>query len=70
MSFVRVTTIQKIAKRKGLVFEYNETHNIYVMRDKLTNECIMTYAPVTVALITSDKVWREECNKLKTSVFR
>jgi hypothetical protein len=64
---VPVATIQKIAKSKGLQFVYNEKLKCYTMLDRRTKDLLMEYANVTIALITSEKVWREECNKLKTS---
>lgn len=67
---VRLVTIQKIAKGKGLLFEYAETDDCYVALDKVTREVMMLYSPITVALISSDKVWREEFNKLKSQMFR
>jgi len=67
---VRLVTIQKIAKSKGLLFEYAETDDCYVALDKTTKEVMMLYSPITVALISSDKVWREEFNKLKSQMFR
>lgn len=67
---VKIATIQKIAKKKGLVFEYDEPSQSYVMRDKITSMCLAEYANITISLITSDRVWREECNKLRASAFR
>lgn len=67
---VRVETIQKIAKSKGLAFSLDAKHNIYVMRDRITGECLMTYAPITISSIVNDRVWREECNKLKAQSYR
>lgn len=70
MTSVSAAKVNKIAKSKGLTFSYNKAHDIYVMCDRLTGECLMTYAPVTIALTTNEKVWREECNKLRTAVNR
>jgi len=67
---VSVATIKKIANGKGLVFEFNEAEKAYVMLDKKTREVLMVYANVTISLITNDKIWREECNKLKSQAFR
>lgn len=67
---VSITTIKKIANGKGLVFEFNEADQSFAMLDKKTSEVLMTYANVTISLITNDKIWREECNKLKSQAFR
>lgn len=67
---VKLSTIQKIAKDKGLTFNFEENDGGYVMRDRITNEPLMLYAPITVANITNVNVWREECNKLKAQSFR
>ena len=67
---VKVETIQKIAKSKGLAFSLDAKHNVYVMRDRITGECLMTYAPITISSIINDRVWREECNKLKAQSYR
>lgn len=67
---VSVATIKKIANDKGLVFEFNKADQSFVMLDKKTREVLMVYANVTIGLITNEKVWREECNKLKSQVFR
>lgn len=67
---VKVSTIQKIANAKGLQFDYSETDKCYVMMDKNTKEVLMHYADATIMLITNDKTWREECNKLKTQAHR
>lgn len=67
---VSVKAIKKISKSKGLDFSLDRAHNVYVMRDGITGECLMTYAPITVSLINNDKVWREECNKLKAQSYR
>lgn len=67
---VSVATIKKIANRKGLIFEFNEADQSFVMLDKKTREVLMVYANVTISLITSEKIWREECNKLKSQAFR
>ena len=67
---VKLATIQKIAKDKGLTFAFEENDGGYVMRDRITNEPLMLYAAITVANITNVNVWREECNKLKAQSFR
>lgn len=67
---VSIDTIKAIAKAKGLIFEFNEADQSYVMLDKITREVLMVYANVTISLITGEKVWREECNKLKSQSFR
>lgn len=67
---VKITTIQKIAKDKGLTFTYDDNDGGWVMRDKITGEPLMLYANITVSLITNVNVWREECNKLRAQSFR
>ena len=62
---VKIKTIQEIAKKKGLRFEYSEPDQAYVMFDSFSGQAMAIYADITIQLITSDKVWREECNKLK-----
>lgn len=67
---VSVATIKKIANGKGLAFEFNEAGQSFVMLDKKTREVLMVYDNVTIGLITNEKIWREECNKLKSQSFR
>ena len=67
---LKISTIQKIALEKGLIFVYDEKLKCYVTRDKITQECMMEYADITVALITSVNTWREEFNKLKSQFYR
>lgn len=56
--------LMKIADSKGLRLEYDQV-NGYVLYDKYSGQCLMTYATITIDLMTSDHTWREECNKLK-----
>ena len=67
---VKIETIKKIALEKGLIFVYDESLSCYVARDKITNDCLMEYANVTVGLIISVNIWREEFNKLKSQFYR
>lgn len=67
---LKITTIQKIALEKGLLFVYDESLECYVTRDKVTGDCLMEYANITVALITNVGTWREEFNKLKSQFYR
>lgn len=67
---VSAATISKIAAARGLIFEFNKADNCFVMLDRKTRDVIMTYATITVSLISSEKVWREECNKLRVQAFR
>lgn len=62
---IKIKTIQEIAKKKGLRFEYSEPDQAYVMFDRFSGHALAIYANITVELITSEKVWREECNKLR-----
>lgn len=69
-SHVKIETIQKIAKAKGLDFQFSEADNSYFVTDKLTGLCLMTYAPITVQCIVHADTWREEFNKLRAQSFR
>jgi hypothetical protein len=67
---VSIQKIQKIADSKGLIFAYNDKEDAYTMLDKVTKDVIIIYANISIASITSEKVWREECNKLKSQAHR
>lgn len=64
---MKVETIKSIAKSKGLNFYYDINDNTYVMKDAKTGQILMLYDRVTVETSTSEKIWREECNKLRNS---
>ena len=67
---LNVKIIQEIAEKKGLRFAYSEPDEAYVMFDKKTGQALEIYANITLELIISEKIWREECNKLRTSSNR
>jgi len=67
---LRLSTIEKVAREKGLVFIWDESLKCFVVRDKITGDHLMEYANITVSSITNINVWREEFNKLKAQSFR
>jgi hypothetical protein len=67
---MKVSPIQAIASKKGFRFEFDEADNSYVLYDKATGLALMTYATITVKLITSEHKWREEFNKFRTEAYK
>lgn len=64
---LKMSTMERIAKSKGLRFAWNDKSKSYMMYDAKTGDMLMEYANITIALMTSDVKWRQECNKLKSS---
>ena len=64
---LKISTMQRIAKSKGLRFAWNDNSKSYMMYDAKTGDMLMEYANITIALMTSDVKWRQECNKLKSN---
>jgi hypothetical protein len=67
---IKFSTLQKIAKSKGLEFVFDDSLQCYVLRDNITGMMLMEYANVTVRLITNVNIWREEFNKFRAQSFR
>lgn len=67
---IKLNTVQKIAKSKGLIFEFDESLQCYVLRDNITGMMLMEYANITVKLIVNVNIWREEFNKFRAQSFR
>ncbi len=67
---IKLVTVQKIAKSKGLEFVFDDSLQCHVLRDRVTGLMLMEYANVTVSLITNVNIWREEFNKFRTQAFR
>lgn len=65
MNHVKLATIKKIAKSKGLVFDYDEEDDVYFVTDRY-GMLLMEYAPITIMLIKNANVWRHEFNVLRT----
>jgi len=63
MNHVKLATIKKIAKSKGLVFDYDEEEDVYFVTDR-HGMLLMEYAPITIMLIKNANVWRHEFNVL------
>ena len=68
--FIKLATVQKIAKDKGLEFVFDDSLQCHVLRDRITGMILMEYANVTVSLITNVNIWREEFNKFRAQSFR
>lgn len=66
---MNISQAATIAKKKGFVLSFFDDDEIYVLQDKNDGFVLMTYAPVTMSLIT-EQTWREECNKLRRSADR
>lgn len=64
-----VSKAATIAKKKGFTLSFFDDEETYVLQDKRDGMVLMTYAPVTMRLIT-EQTWREECNKLRRSADR
>lgn len=64
-----ITKAAAIANKKGFSLSFFDEEEIFVLQDKRDGFVLMTYAPVTLNLIT-EQSWREECNKLRRSADR
>lgn len=56
----------KIANKKGFILSFCDSDESYVLQDKRDLMPIMTYAPVTMHMLT-EHAWREECNKQRVN---